>query len=359
MSASPASGRCSQIAPLLVFYSCDELTSQERARVQAHLAVCPGCATQLAQETALLEAIGDVPQTAQLLGRDDILLSQCRSELAESLDDMASPAPAIVQRWQPFGWVHRAFALHPAWSGAALLIIGAALGTQVLQWLPAGNSANSGTAVNVLAAPRVTDEQLAKMAVAGIGPSTSPDAAPGTFQVQLRAEQPMVISGNVDDADMRRVMTYVVENGGRFDAGLRLDCLDALKARTSDVQVRRALIAAARHDENAAVRMKALESLRDAAEDAGVRGALLDALEHDANPGVRVEAVNLLVRSLESAPPAPGETAGNEPKGPTEESGALTRVMRTLDELQRRDPNRYVRLRSAAALRQLAPHEIQ
>jgi HEAT repeat protein len=34
-------------------------------------------------------------------------------------------------------------------------------------------------------------------------------------------------------------------------------------------------------------------------------------------------------------------------------------VIRTLEDLQRSDPNRYVRLRSAAALRQIGTREVQ
>ena len=77
---------------------------------------------------------------------------------------------------------------------------------------------------------------------------------------RVRTEQPLVVVGSVDDADVRRVLTYVVANGERFDPGVRLDCLDALKARSDDEQVRRALVAAARKDQNAAVRLKALEA---------------------------------------------------------------------------------------------------
>jgi HEAT repeat protein len=165
----------------------------------------------------------------------------------------------------------------------------------------------------------------------------------------------------VDDTDVRRVLTYVVTNGERFDPGVRLDCLDVLKTRTGEKDVRHALLAAARKDQNAAVRMKALEALRDSATDSAVRDTLLEALEHDANPGVRVEAVNLLVRSLErEAPEAPvspvsPEIAGSEiPPDPS-----VARVIHTLEELQRSDPNRYVRLRSAAALRQIGTREVQ
>jgi HEAT repeat protein len=163
---------------------------------------------------------------------------------------------------------------------------------------------------------------------------------------------------------MRTALTYVVENGERFDAGVRLDCLEALKTASRDQQVRQALITASRKDQNPAVRMKALESLRDASSDDDVRQALLDALEHDANPGVRVEAVNVLVGSVQhsdaedTAPHAPDATPHVNPGRP-EEDPSLERVVRVLQQLQRRDPSRYVRVRSAAALRQIGPREAQ
>jgi HEAT repeat protein len=89
---------------------------------------------------------------------------------------------------------------------------------------------------------------------------------------------------------------------------------------------------------------------------------LLEALQHDANPGVRVEAVNLLVRALEGE--APGETpgSGREPETAGAQIPAdpsVERVIRALEGLQHRDPNPYVRLRSAAALRQISPREVQ
>jgi HEAT repeats len=202
------------------------------------------------------------------------------------------------------------------------------------------------------------------MTFSGINFSPSPDAGAPNVQVHLNAEQPIILTGNVEDSDMRGVLTYVVENGERFDAGARLDCLEALKAASRDQQVRRALIAAARKDQNAAVRMKAVESLRDAASDADVRQALLDALEHDANPGVRVEAVNVLVGSLqhggaaENAPAPEVATQLIKPPSPQLDP-SVERVVQVLQQLQRRDPSRYVRLRSAAALRQIGPREAQ
>jgi hypothetical protein len=351
--------RCGDIAPLLVFYACDEVEPQEREQIDAHLVDCTACAALLREEQEMQSALVSAFQPADQLDPSGTLLAQCRSELSELLDDLS--APPLQERWSPFGFARRWMALRPAWSAAALVLMGLAVGTQVALWIP-GREGNFsvGQAVNVKAAP-LTNEDLSKMAVAGVNFAPAANSS-GTVELHVRAEQPIILSGSVDDADVRRVLTYVVMNGERFDPGVRLDCLDVLKTRTGDTDVRHALLAAARKDQNAAVRMKALEALRDSTADDAVRDTLLEALQHDANPGVRVEAVNLLVRSLEGATDDEGvgkdvapEVAGNQiPPDPS-----VDRVIHALEGLQHRDPNAYVRLRSAAALRQISPRELQ
>ncbi len=361
MSVFEKSVSCTDVAPLLVFYACDEVSDKERQQIDAHVANCAACAALLAEASGLQEVMAAASQSADELDSSGILLAQCRSELAESLDDLS--APPVQDHWRPFGWLRRWMALRPAWSGALLVFFGILVGIQVVPRLQNATSDNS-QAMNVTAKPRLTDEQLARMVVGGINFPPSSDAGSPDVQVQLSAEQPLVLNGNVQDSDMRRVLTYVVQNGERFDAGVRLDCLEALKAASRDLQVRQALIAAARKDQNPAVRMKALESLRDAASDDAVRQVLLDALEHDANPGVRVEAVNVLVGSLrlgeseETAPEARALAPSVNPSARGEDQ-SIERVVRVLEQLQRRDPSRYVRVRSAAALRQIGPREVE
>jgi hypothetical protein len=359
--SAPRESQCGEVAGLLVFYSCGETSEQENTLIETHLAACPVCATQLAEERGLHESLMEALQASEQSDTGGILLSQCRSELAEALDDLS--APPLQERWRHFGWLRRSMVMHPVLNGALLVLFGVAVGTQLLPWISTRLDSNSSAqTVNVSPGARFSEDQLSKMAVAGISLAPQPDGAPGTLQVRMRTEEPLVLSGSVDDPDLRRVLTYVIENGDQTDTGVRLDCLEALRARNADLDVRRALLYAARKDQNPAVRMKALESLRDAVADTAVREALIDALEHDANPGVRVEAVNLLVRSLEpggldssdNAAPVLAPDGVERPLDPS-----MQHVVRTLQELQRSDPNRYVRLRSAAALRQIGPREVQ
>jgi len=355
--------RCEDVAPLLVFYACDEITSEERAQIDAHLAACTECRTQLTEEDTLQAAIERMPQSADQLESSGVLLSQCRSELAEKLDELA--APKVDEGWQLFGWVRRWMALRPAWSAAALLLVGAIVGTQAIQWLPFETGNGNGSAVKVLAAQKITPETLNNMAVSGINYS-QPN---GKIRVQLNAEQPMTLTSDEDGADVRQVLTFVVSNSDRFDAGVRLDCVEALRAAVGDEQARAALLAAARKDQNPAVRLKAIDALRDMAGMPAVRDALLDALQRDPNPGVRVEAINLLVRAMEvgnetpeMAPEAPDSdlpVPGAAPQALPGNRETEQRILRALDEIRQRDSNRYVRLRSAAALRQIAQQDMQ
>jgi HEAT repeats/Putative zinc-finger len=369
MTFGELSNDCEQVAPLLVFYTCGELDGNEQALVQRHLANCAACSAQLSEEKNLQTLFASLPQDADRLDSAGVLLSQCRSELAETLDDLVRPP--VLEKARVFGAFRRWMALRPAWSGAALVLLGLLLGVQASQWYFARNANPLDEAVNVRPGPHFSDDQLSKMAVAGINFSPSVGSGAQNVRVQLNAEQPMELIGSLDDSDVRHVITYVVKSGDRFDPGMRLDCLEALKARSGDADVRDALLAAARKDQNPAVRLKALEALRDSAAEDAVRAVLLDTLKHDANPGVRVEAVNLLVSSLEKSgngnglpamvPGMPSVPDGNMVRAMangTAHEVSMTGVIRTLEDLRQSDPSSYVRLRSAAALRQLnAPGE--
>src|SRR6267378_1090819 len=336
MTSGELKNVCEQVAPLLVFYACGELDDSEQALVQQHLAACAACSAQLSEEKNLQTLLASLPQDADQLDSSGVLLSQCRSELAETLDDLVRPP--VLEKTPVFGAFRRWMALRPAWSGAVLVALGLLLGVQASQWYFARNSVNPlDEAVNVRPGPHFTDDQLSKMAVAGINFSPSVGSGAQNVRVELNAEQPVEISGSLDNSDVRRVVTYVVKGGDRFDPGLRL------------------------------VRLEALEALRDYASEDSVRAVLLETLKHDSNPGVRVEAVNLLVNSLEKSgdgnsipamvpgmAPLPDGNTVRAMAGGDAHQVSMTGVIMTLEDLRRTDPSSYVRLRSAAALRQLS-----
>lgn len=374
MNAGAPEQPCKQIGALLVFYVCDEVNQDERSAIEQHLRTCAACRLQLTEERAFQNAINSFVQRADEGDAASILLAQCRSELAEKLDDLERPS--TKEKATTLGWLRGWMVIHPAWSAAMLILLGLVGGTEYSRWINAPKSEATNQVVSVRPNIGLTEDQLSKMAVAGINFSPSPDSSMQNVRVRLSAEQPIELDGNVDDSSVRSVLTFVVKNGERFDSGVRLDCLDALKSDASDSTVRAALLMAARKDQNPAVRLKALEALHDSGIDDAVRETLLDALQHDSNPGVRVEAVNLLVRALEQAqnqpqmpptglPPVPEMTAapmiqvGTVTSSSAANGGSIAGVIRALETLQRNDPSRYVRLRSAAALREISARNDQ
>ena len=132
MNAGEQNKACEEIAALLVFYVCDEVNEQERTVIEQHLADCAACRTQLAEEREFQSAIGSLPHAGDQLDAAGILLSQCRSELAETLDDLERPAKK--DKGLRFGWVRGWMTLHPAWSAATLVLLGLVAGTEYSQW---------------------------------------------------------------------------------------------------------------------------------------------------------------------------------------------------------------------------------
>src|SRR5438477_1926848 len=181
MSVFEKSLSCKDIAPLLVFYACDEVSDKERKQIEAHVAKCEACAAQLAEENHLQEAMTAALQPADELDATGILLAQCRSELDEVLDDLS--APPLQEHWRPFGWLRRWMALRPAWSGALLILVGVLAGTQLVPWFQQ-NSNSSVPAMNVRARQPLTPDQFSNMVISGVNVSASPGSNSPTVQLQ-------------------------------------------------------------------------------------------------------------------------------------------------------------------------------
>lgn len=339
--------RCEDVEPLAVLYSCDELDAATRAALEAHAAQCSSCAAVFSREAGLHQAIASFEQPADSLDRSGLLLARCRSQLAEAIDDLQ------VKRNQP-GWravvspgawwsvLRDTLVYHPAMSMAVLVIVSFLAGVtgQKMQVAPAAVVPHP--VMTVSATPKVTDEQLHSASSANVVWVAPSGSRTPTVQVQLMSPTPTSIEGAPEDADVERALTFVLENSRQFDPGSRLDSLNVLRTRAADPEVRRSLCAAARTDDNPGVRMRALESLQGFEQDPAVRQTILDALQNDTNSGVRVSAINLLVNFL------------NTVSGP---GAADPQTLAVLRDRLRSDPNNYVRMQSAAALRELGAGE--
>jgi hypothetical protein len=341
--------QCGDFEDLAVLYAVDELDAAQRAAVERHAAGCAACAAVLGRELRMRAAIAVRGERADEVDRSGLLLAQCRSELAESLDDAEkrSAKPWWHNAGSPGLWASvfgRALAFHPGRSTAALLVAGALAGLGGRAWYQeASLPMPARPLMTVSAAPPISDQDLENMGVEGIHVDSQAGEAPPRVEVQMLSRRPIMMSGSPNDVEIGRVLTYVLAHPQRFDPDVRLDSLDALRSQTSDPQVRGALVQAARRDDDPAVRLKALEALRGARNDGDVLQTMLDALAGDDNSGVRIEAVNGLLDSL-GGPNAPARALG---------AGA----MGILRDRMQNDPNQYIRSQSATALERLASFE--
>ena len=357
--------QCTEFEELAMLYAAGELGDEERAAADAHAQECAACAATLASELAWRDAWAAKEPASDKLDRSGLLLAQCRSELAESLDDAgvgAARGAGKIRRARgglahgpAAGWAaafRHALAFHPGWSTAVLLIAGALGGTVGRTWYRATSLPLPGKPVmTVSAAPRLSEQELETMGVAGIRWEPQNGATPAQVELQLRSERPVTVQGSADDSEIRRVLTYVLGHGQRFDPGVRLDSLEILGTHVADPQVRAALCEAAVRDSDPAVRLKALEVLRGLGGDSSVQQAMLGALAEDDNSGVRIEAVNALLASLGDEDF--GNAHGAAPNGALLDPQSLG----ILRDRAHNDPNSYVRLQSGALLGRLASLE--
>ncbi len=344
-SDGAASPQCGEWQPLLMLFAAGgELDPAEQARLAAHLADCPSCTSALEIEREVLALL------ASHRGEPDAaLLASCRAGLDDALD-----------REEERGWLRRTLGLRlpanwlaprPAWSAAVLLIVGFSVGAVAPRLIrhpvaPGNTSAPDASAgiapSNAVgaASPSFTAFDLHSADVAGINVFPSGGAGPDRVQLQLKSQQPVTVEGTVDDDDVKGVLLNVLSSGDRFCPDVRLDAVECLRTRSTDPEIRTALCRAVRKDRNAAVRLKALEALDGSGSQEMVRQTLLDALVQDQNPGVRIEAVNAL-REIAA-------------KGQIDSDGHTVDVLR---ERMQKDPNTYIRLQSAAAIRDIGPRE--
>jgi hypothetical protein len=332
---------CSNFEDRAVLYAAGELSVEERAVVDAHVRQCAGCAAILSSELELRDALASRVQPADALDRSELLLEHCRSELFEALDDAATQ-PNRAWRW--VSGLRHAFVFHPAWSAATMLILGLLAGTAGREWYRQLSLPAAGRPVVTISAPApITQQELEKIDLDGIRVEPQSDSADPKVELQLRSPKPRVMQGTPDDAEIRRVLAYVIGHSHQFDDGARLDSIDALRPKAHDPQVRAAMSEALRHDPNPAVRLKAIEALRGSGSEPDVQSAILAALAGDDNSGVRIQALDTLFEQLGS-----GESSST----PLDDQ-----AVSILRDRMRNDSNSYIRSRSADALGRLASME--
>lgn len=341
-----ANRQCGEMEPLLLLSAAGEdLAPADQENLALHLAQCADCSSALDRERELLSAFAENQQQPSA-----VLLESCRASLVDALDreEERGWLARTVGSWIPSNWLSP----EPAWSAAVLLAIGFSVGVLGPHFL-LRHSSSAANAVNVdVAAPAsavgAVDNSIGAISsgstnldfhaadVAGMNVLPPVGDNPAQVQFQFKSDEPLTMQGTVNDADVKNVLLHILDGNESCGPDMRLQAVDLLRLRNNDPEVRQALCHAVHDDHNAAVRLKALEALNGSEPQDIVRQTLLDALVDDQNPGVRVQAINEL-----------REMAAN---GQVVADDHMLSVLR--DRIQK-DPSTYIRLQSAAAIRDL------
>jgi len=314
---------CDNLEKAISLYLYDELTGEERAALEGHLAACAGCRVKLEETRRLHRELSECPRPEPT----PALLVRCRQALEEALDREQLGWRGLLRGWR---WNFGAAPVPRLAAVLTLVLFGFGLGWTLR---PRARSLEPVAPRQTAASFFGTD--LGDLRIRHIS-QVVPDPQSGGVRITLDAERRVTLEGSLDDPRIRQVLVDTVK--GYDNPGIRRDTLEALRMHRDNPSVRAALLFALRRDPNAGMRLETLKTVRGMERGRDVQEALLGALEHDTNPGVRVAAVDALV-----------EYAAEEGEDET--------VMPVLVKLAAGDQNPYVRLQCQAAVRKMEGNE--
>jgi hypothetical protein len=275
--------KCEWVRENIVLQVYGELADDARHELEQHVARCADCAAELKAEqdfhALLAQDRAEEPSPN--------LLASSRMRLQEALE--TAPQGSLWNRlaFDPANWL-RQVKFSPALA-SVILILGFASGIltayRVIPRGPQGpiggiSSNNNGNL------PTVQESSIAGVE------SVTP--VPGTDQVTIKYNTviPQQTQGSLNNQQIQTLLLYAARNN---NSGVRVDSVGLLAQRSSDQQVRDALIYALQNDTNPGVRLKSLDALGNYVKtDTNVRDAVLRALVNDNNSGLRIEALRLI-----------------------------------------------------------------
>jgi anti-sigma factor RsiW len=299
---------CEEARKNLALFLYGELSFDEEELVEVHMDECSACRTALAREKAMFRALDE----AEMVPAPGAL-EESRTELRRQLALAGRPVRGA-------GWwdkVREGFTINFHFAPGIAQVAGAA----------------AMLALGFLTARVAPSSFLGNFHSAGmVDPATSrvryvEPLAPGRVQIVIDETHQRVLSGNVGDQAIQRLLLTAAKDPS--DAGLRVESVDLLKNNPQSAEIRTALVYALQHDPNAGVRLKALDGLKQFADDPDTRQALTHVLLSDDNPGVRTQVIDLLVQRHTDA------------------------MVGVLQELLEKEDNGYIRMRCQKVLQDM------
>lgn len=268
---------CESVTKLIPLYFYGELPPEEEDSLEQHLDTCAACARQ-AESQRVVSAAFDRRE----MQPSAALLAECRHRLMRTVYRQESSVLRPVQPAAPLGrlgaWLPSLGAWRMPLGASALLALGF-----VTARLTAPGAAGPFSLASL------TPDVISS--VRSVQPAHE-GARPGEVQIVLDETRRRVISGQLNDSNIQRLMLAAAHDEN--NPGVRWESVDLLKSHSDSSPVRELLLNRVAEDPNPGVRLKALDGLKTYTGDPEVRKVLAQVLVHDDNPGVRIAAVDAL-----------------------------------------------------------------
>ncbi len=318
---------CKEFDESLALSPYDEMSPEDRAKLDSHLKVCAECRAHLEQMHRLHRLLAEHPASEP----SPELLAECRMALDEAIDRELS-AVSWKRLWAELWSGLTALPMTRASWAVAVLLFGVGLGWTLRPLLSKVTSSTevpvtSPTNRSGVISPSPDLSNMRINAITQVAP-VQDAASNGEVRITVDAERRMTLQGSLDDPHIRQVLEDALKSYS--NPGIRRDSLAALQGGADRLpSVRNAVLYALKNDPNPGVRLEALRAVRKFDWSPEIQQALLQSLAPDNNPGVRVGALDILVQHADKS------------------------TLPVFERLATGDSNRYVRMKSIRAIRMI------
>ena len=311
---------------LLQLYLYDELSSDDRGRVEALLSAS-------AEYRAELEDLKKLHQTLAHFhpaGAVDSVLAEARNELRVAIR-RERLRTSWSQRLLDF-LAESVFAQYKfAFGSVAALALGFLLGYAAFY----SPSNNRNLLFQQTSSESVFDQSGTQLMNVRFKNQSADD---GKVDLTFDAVTPMHVQGNANDPRITTILARALVN--ERNPGVRLKTVSTISDQTkiqpsTEKEVKASLIAVVKFDQNPGVRKEALRALQKFPVDDEIVEAIVYVLKNEKNTGMRIAAINFLDFSKLS-----GQSVDKD-------------LLEVLKEKMQSDENNYIRIRGNAAFQEV------
>jgi hypothetical protein len=303
----------------LQLYFFDELPQKEKAEVEKHLLECNECKKDLREMERLRVFLSMKKKEVA-----DNLLNEARQELKVRLRQekrRQTLVSRIKELFVPLTSLKPAYVLGIIAVFASGILIGSVMFRS--------GSNGYGPELPVAGAGNEAPVKISNVKF------IDSDASDGEVEFSFNAVKPVRVKGNINDDKIKSVLMYAMLN--EENPGIRLNTVNLInesRPAQVDSEVKTAVIAVAKYDDNPGVRKEAFTFMKKLPFDEDIKSAYLYVLMNDSVSGLRIEAINGLFEASQN-----GELFTKE-------------ELSVFKEKMQEDENSYIRLRAQTVLKE-------